>query len=1060
MVSKFPFFQSSRNTIKGIKPSKAVVILLCVISFLTILYPGNCSSVFASEGRVIVVTYTQEDLTGKIRWDSFLEDINEAGKYLDLSIGSFDEILLQMEMNFDTNIITGSISGSAEYDFWSQKNHLSFSGEFTGWIDKYNWNYNNWLWEFGSNFTLTLTCSKAQYYTNEQNEAQWNTREETIQVVAELTGDSFAGRGGIGMLNVKWEDPGTGSDDSRGFELSCKNKLSSGGCDLPADLPDVIDIDASITGPDIIRDSDLGVVFDIVTSGVDVELVKEVNWYFYYFDDIVWEDYRWFESFTYTDFSSVFINNEKLSEWASYVTEYGKTVDNEKRLPMQVYVELMAGYDEWLYESEPFNFSYILEEASGFDLDVDKTILEVYPTGINETFFWLELEGITLSDNVTFEIIETVPEYVKIELEKPSVSGPFSDTITNTLSVSLDMSKASGLTLPFEQTITLVAKGKKGTENVEDSKQVTLKFKSADWLVLHYISDQTYPLAILQGPDEKNINDIINSFKEKKNPKVGYILFIDLYKSTHISGLDLNSGAHLLRMFDGKLEKIESSTVNMAHPDTLKSFLEKSLKLCPSENTNLIITNHGMGIRGVAAEGKLGTTVDTIDFLTPGDLKVALRNHHFNLIVFETCVTSNVEMLYELKENTDYIVASQENMIGSGYFYEKIIPKLLLNSDMTPQEYATEFADTYSHEFKLLTLSLVKTSSLGDLNNEVDALAKEIREEYAKNDDSFHKKIIKTYKMTTTIDACNSIDLFDFCENILLNNFTTIIKEKAQAIINLKNSVVLKNVVINSRSKQVLINRGLVPLSMDETIDLVEEPVTSFKKETKKSTYNGLSIWFWGSGLNTEAYRSQKLFYDLTEFAENNAWKGFVEDYMNGQSEPKVIVSVDQHKKNLFTRIVDSEGHIIGYDPESPFRNKLEMDYSDIVYYRYPDGTTEFVLPAGLANMTVLVDGGSMEEDEETYTLDLKVVYDGDILFEETQEISISLNNEHSIPVVLSNEDISIGEVVVVDNSPEPDPEPDPEPEPSGGIPGFPVESLVLSILLVSVIMRLIRKSN
>ena len=40
------------------------------------------------------------------------------------------------------------------------------------------------------------------------------------------------------------------------------------------------------------------------------------------------------------------------------------------------------------------------------------------------------------------------------------------------------------------------------------------------------------------------------------------------------------------------------------------------------------------------------------------------------------------------------------------------------------------------------------------------------------------------------------------------------------------------------------------------------------------------------------------------------------------------------------------------------------------------------------------------------------------------------------------------------------EPEPDPEPKTPSGIPGFPVESLVLSIILASVFLWMIRKNN
>ena len=99
--------------------------------------------------------------------------------------------------------------------------------------------------------------------------------------------------------------------------------------------------------------------------------------------------------------------------------------------------------------------------------------------------------------------------------------------------------------------------------------------------------------------------------------------------------------------------------------------------------------------------------------------------------------------------------------------------------------------------------------------------------------------------------------------------------------------------------------------------------------------------------------------------------------------------------------LLTKKGLPFGYDPKSTARNKIEMDYSDIVYDHYLDGTTEFVLPAGLADISVIVDGYCMEEDEESYTLNLKVVYDDEILFEETLDVSISIYNEHSISITL-----------------------------------------------------------
>lgn len=65
-----------------------------------------------------------------------------------------------------------------------------------------------------------------------------------------------------------------------------------------------------------------------------------------------------------------------------------------------------------------------------------------------------------------------------------------------------------------------------------------------------------------------------------------------------------------------------------------------------------------------------------------------------------------------------------------------------------------------------------------------------------------------------------------------------------------------------------------------------------------------------------------------------------------------------------------------------------------------------------------------MEETEETYTLDVKIVDNDEILFDETSDYPISLFSEHSIPIQLTDESISIGELSVRQVNSEPEPEP------------------------------------
>ncbi|MCK4824973.1 hypothetical protein KA005_54990, partial [bacterium] len=656
-----------------------------------------------SEDRIAIVDYTEEDLEGHMHWSNFLTDCDDSNKQYNL-FGYFDDITFHMEMNFDKGTITGSCSGSFNYDSYSWKRDLSFSGEFTGILDKYNWNYKSWLWEFDSNFSLSLTFRYEQRCTNEANEVYWNTRQETISVTARLEGNTFAGRGGIGAFYLTWEDPGSGPEELRRFRLSCKNRLDSGGCDLPADIPEAIDITANLQGPQIVRNTDPEVRFELEVSGRDLDRVKEVNWYFSYFDDEVWADFRWFETFERTDASPLVIDGEKLTEWKWYVNTYGKPINGEKSLLLQIRVELKAGEDEWLYELAGYNFTYIVGHSIDFNLIIDD-IIEVYPTMKNESLFIFEHSPDTLDSDIFYEVSTTLPEYLSVEFERKKDTNSSDDgLLENKLIVSLDMTKAPSLSLPAEHKITCKARSVSRKESIETSKEVTLKLKPVEWLNLHYIASQQSGLgSSLQTADVLRIDKIVETFNTTKEPKIGYILLIDLdrdWSPTYYDGT-LKRGGNLLRLYHGKLEKIESKVINMGSPDSLQHFIEKAQKLIPSKNHHLIISDHGLGINGVAMDGH------PADLLEAPELRTGLENKHFELITFETCQTALIEILYELRKAADYIIASQYNMYEDGINIGKIFPTLLQKPKSSTIELAQSIIDTYAETIsRPLTLSL------------------------------------------------------------------------------------------------------------------------------------------------------------------------------------------------------------------------------------------------------------------------------------------------------------------------------------------------------------------
>ena len=73
-------------------------------------------------------------------------------------------------------------------------------------------------------------------------------------------------------------------------------------------------------------------------------------------------------------------------------------------------------------------------------------------------------------------------------------------------------------------------------------------------------------------------------------------------------------------------------------------------------------------------------------------------------------------------------------------------------------------------------------------------MSKEIRKGYAENSEEFHKEIMRVYKKTTFTGGGGTIDLFDFCDKITeITRLSSSTKDKAQAILDVRDSVVLKS---------------------------------------------------------------------------------------------------------------------------------------------------------------------------------------------------------------------------------------------------------------------------
>jgi hypothetical protein len=151
------------------------------------------------------------------------------------------------------------------------------------------------------------------------------------------------------------------------------------------------------------------------------------------------------------------------------------------------------------------------------------------------------------------------------------------------------------------------------------------------------------------------------------------------------------------------------SELNSADPNTLKAIIEAIINKYPAEEYGLILWSHGTSWMP-AGNSLRSFGKDNGNEINIPDLAKALPIR-FNFILMDACLMGAVEVAYELKDKTDYFIASSTETIYTGFPYDKIIPELLkpqINFKAVAQHYF-EYYNAMRGAYRSATISVVDT---------------------------------------------------------------------------------------------------------------------------------------------------------------------------------------------------------------------------------------------------------------------------------------------------------------------------------------------------------------
>lgn len=139
---------------------------------------------------------------------------------------------------------------------------------------------------------------------------------------------------------------------------------------------------------------------------------------------------------------------------------------------------------------------------------------------------------------------------------------------------------------------------------------------------------------------------------------------------------------------------------NATDPKTMARVLDQMVKLSPSTNYGLVFGSHGTSwmpgnsVSGRAFGDDAGYNINIPDMADA--LEEVFSGKQLDFILFDACMMGTVEVAYELKDVTDYLIGAVVETHVYGHPYDIILPKLY-NAEIPYNEVCKDYID-YSRQ--------------------------------------------------------------------------------------------------------------------------------------------------------------------------------------------------------------------------------------------------------------------------------------------------------------------------------------------------------------------------
>ena len=320
---------------------------------------------------------------------------------------------------------------------------------------------------------------------------------------------------------------------------------------------------------------------------------------------------------------------------------------------------------------------------------------------------------------------------------------------------------------------------------------------TAEWTVMVYLAaDNNLESA---GIDDINDMEMVGSTSD-----VNIVVQVDRIPGYDISNDNWTTTRRYYITQDSNPIQINSQLIsdlgelNMGDPQTLVDFANWAMTNYTAKKYLLVIWNHGGGFRSVNLARDIAWD-DTSggDKITMPELEDALSmisaqmGKKIDIVGMDACFMAMTEVAYQIKDYVDIMVASEEAEPFDGWPYDTILSQLVSNPLMSSEELAADIVDKYifSYSYGNVTLSAIDLSYMDTLTSQLSNLA------FAIMSDSLTPK--GKYILASTSSQhygdWDFIDLYDFCNQLLVYSNNINVKNIALSIQQTLNYAVIKS---------------------------------------------------------------------------------------------------------------------------------------------------------------------------------------------------------------------------------------------------------------------------